>query len=155
MAIQRKASNGAKIFNRDVELSPGSSFKQGGDYVSIPVTFAAAANADNVDQHVLIAQRRLRVVGVSEIHTVAGTDAGTVSIDVKKCTGAAQAPASGTSVLSSAINAKATANTVQVSNLSANESALVIEAGQTLAVDFTGTITSLAGVLVTVDVIPA
>ncbi len=154
MAIQRKTSNGAKIYNRDVELSPGSAYKQGGDYVSIPVTFAAAANADNVDQFIFTAQRRLKVVGASEVHTVAGTDAGTVTLDLKKCS-SGTAPASGTSVLAAAFNAKGTAATPQIASLSATEANLILEAGQSLAVDYTGTITSLAGVLVTVDLIPA
>lgn len=97
------------------------------------------------------------VVDIAEIHETLGTDGGAVSLDLKKCTGT-QAAGSGASSLLTVFNLKATINTVvrknRSSGLSATKANLQISAGQRLALDFIGTMTSVSGVHVTVILIP-
>jgi hypothetical protein len=110
-----------------------------------------------VDQNVFIADRDYTIESIAESHITADTDAGTVSIDVKKASGTT-AIASGTSVLGSVFNAKSTANT-PVSKTKANgglvstASTNILEAGSRLGLDFTG-ITDYAGGTVTIVLSP-
>lgn len=154
MANIYKQAQGSKHFNRNVELSKGAALVHDGAYVSESASIVLTANATCIDQNIYIAGRRMKVVGISEVHTTAGTDAGTVSLTLKKCTGTT-APASGTALHSTVINLKGTAQTVQSPALTDVESTLTLEPGDRLGLDFTGTITTLAGVCVTVDLIPA
>lgn len=103
------------------------------------------ANAQAVDHHFFIADRAYSLVAVREIHSTAGTDAGAVTLDVKKCTGT-QAPSAGTTVLTATFNLKGTADTVNAGTIVATTLAV----GDRLAVDITGTTTSVAGVNVSV-----
>ena len=135
-------------------LNKASAIAHDGAYVTTVVQKTFVANGEHIDCNIFTANRRWKVVGVSEVHTTAGSDGGSVSVDVKKCTGTT-VPASGTSVLSAAFNAKGTAQTVQAGALSATDSSLVLDPGDRLGVDFAGTLTALAGVSVTVDLIPA
>lgn len=92
------------------------------------------------------------VVEVLESHTVAGTDGSAVTLDLKK-TSAGTAPASGTSVLSSTFDLKSTANTPVSKNTASGLAAMVtrrLTSRQMLCLDFTGTLTALAGMSVTV-----
>lgn len=93
------------------------------------------------------------VVSVDEIHTVAGTDGGAVSLDVKVCSGT-QAPSAGQSVLASVINLKATANTLQSAGLNSTPANLDISGEERLCVVFSGTQTSLQGGCVTIRLRP-
>ena len=154
MANAYKKADGSKVYNRNIEISKPSALVHDGAYVTQTVQKTFVANGECIDCNIFVANRRWKVVGVSEVHTTAGSDGGTVSIDVKKCTGTT-VPASGTSVLSAAFNAKGTAQTVQSGTLSATDSVLVLEPGERLGVDFSGTLTALAGVCVAVDMIPA
>lgn len=92
------------------------------------------------------------VVEAIEAHTVAGSDGGAVTLDLKKA-GSGTAPGAGTSVLSSTFNLKSTANTpvskTRASGIAA-QSVRRLVGGQTLFLDFTGTLTALAGMCVTV-----
>lgn len=142
-----------KQFNRHVALAKNAEFIQNGDYVPNSVTASRVANADCIDGTFFIANRKCQVIGVSEVHTTAGTNGSAVTLDIKKCTGT-QAPASGTTVLQSTLDMKGVAETVQAGTLVTNKSTLTLNAGDRLALDFTGTTTALAGVQVTVDVIP-
>lgn len=122
-----------------------------GDFVT--TTFALNANADLADQAFFVADRVYEVVGVSQVHAVAGNDAGAVNLQVTKDTGTA-APGAGTDLLTNNANAgfslKGTANTVQVGTLVATQASKRLAAGDRLSVDFAGTLTTLAGVVVTV-----
>jgi len=92
------------------------------------------------------------VVEVKEAHTVAGSDGGAVTGDIKKHS-AGTAPDAGTSVLSSTFNLKSTANTPVSKNTAsglAAQSVRRLTGGQMLSQDFTGTLTALAGCCVTV-----
>jgi hypothetical protein len=78
--------------------------------------------------------------------TVAGTDSGSVTAVVRKVS-SGTAIASGTALHSGSFNLKGTADTNQTLTLSTTPSDLIVEAGQALAIDFTGTLTSATGVI--------
>lgn len=120
----------------------------------IEVTFAMAANGSLADQAFFVANRAYQVVAISEVHATAGNDAGAVTLQVTKDT-STNAPGAGTDLLTNNSNAgfdlKGTANTVQTGTLTATTTALQLAAGDRLSVDFAGTLTTLAGVVVTVS----
>lgn len=123
----------------------------------VVITVHNVLNGDNVDQNVFVADREYVVEEVHESHATAGNDAGAVTLDVKKATGTT-AIASGTTVLGSTFNLKSTANTV-VSKTRANGGVVstpvaILAAGDRLGLDVTGTITTLAGVCVTIVLNP-
>lgn len=104
------------------------------------------------DQVIFVAPHRLRVVAISEVHSVAAGGAST--LQVVKDTGTA-APGAGTDLLATPFDLNGTANTVQQGALSATAADLILEAGDRLAVDFANTIQSSAGVCVTIGFVPA
>lgn len=114
-----------------------------GYVVTVPVVAAS------VDNTIFTANEDYQVVAVNYTPTVAGTDGGTVTLAVNKCTGT-QAPSAGTAVHASTANLKGTINTVQNLTLSATVANLQLAAGNRLAVDFTGTLTSAVGLLTVV-----
>lgn len=109
-------------------------------------------NLSLADGAFMIADRAYRVIQVDEIHAVAGSDVGAVSLDIKKQTGT-QAPSAGVSVLAVTFDLKGTANT-RVSKSGADLTATAADkdlaAGNRLSLDFTGTLTAVAGLCVTV-----
>lgn len=123
----------------------------------VPIVFSMLANGSLADQAFFIADRAYRVKAISEVHSVAGNDAGAVNLQVVKDTGTA-APGAGTDLLTDNANAgfnlKGTANTVQNGTLTGTAASLALAAGDRLAVDFAGTLTTLAGVVVTVMLEP-
>lgn len=114
------------------------------------ITFNCLLNSACIDQNVWIANGSYVVTGIQYNHGTAGNDASAVTLDVKKCTGTT-APASGTSLLDSAFNCKATANTIQTGTVVSSEATRTLTTGDRLALDFTGTVTSLANVTVAVS----
>lgn len=91
------------------------------------------------------------VTAFKEVHETAGTDAGAVTIDLEKLTGTT-APGSGSSVLSSTLSLKATANTVQSATITSTSANKTLAIGDRLALKRTGTLTSVAGVTVHVEI---
>lgn len=123
----------------------------------VVITVNCPLNADNVDQNVFVADRAYTLERVLESHGTLGTDGGAVTLDVKKATGTT-AIASGTTVLGSTFDMKATINTV-VTKTRANGGVVStpvaqLAAGDRLGLDYTGTITALAGVAVTLVLNP-
>jgi len=143
----------AKVYNRNVRIAKNAALVQAENYFPVSVTRVVVANGDQIDQSIFIANRPYKVIGVSYSHGTKGTDGGAVTVDVKKCTGV-QAPSSGTSVLTSAFNAKGTDEEVQVGTLATNPSTLTLATGNRLALDYTGTKTALLNVTVSVDLLP-
>lgn len=122
------------------------------------ISFFAAENAGAVDGLLFVADTDYELVQVDEVHNVAGTDAGAVTLDVKKATGTT-AIASGTSMLASTFNLKSTACTVvrktlslptTTTGLSTTADNRKLARDNRLGLDFTGTTTALVGVLVQV-----
>jgi len=85
-----------------------------------------------------------------EVHETAGTDAGAVTVMLEKLTGTT-APASGSSVLTTALSLKATANTVQEGTLTNTFADRNLAAGDRLALKDSGTLTAVANVTVFVE----
>jgi len=90
------------------------------------------------------------VTKVQEVHRVAGSDGGAVTLDIEKLT-AAEAAGAGVSTLSSQINLKATANTVQDGSLHTTLSNRQLLAGDRLAANDTGTLTALEELVVIIE----
>jgi len=132
---------------------PDSTFTVG----QIEVTYTMLANGSLADQTFFLATRAYIVTAISEVHSVAGNDAGAVNLQVTKDT-STNAPGAGTDLLTNNANAgfdlKGTANTVQAGTLAASAATLTLAAGDRLAVDFAGTLATLAGVTVTVSMRP-
>lgn len=117
---------------------------------AIEVTYHMHANGSLATEAFFVANDTYQVTAVTEVHATAGSDSGTVTVSVTKDTGTA-APGAGTAVLSAAFNLKATINTPQTGSLNATEANLQLAVGDRLAVLYTGTLTSAAGVVVTVS----
>lgn len=120
--------------------------------LSIPMT----VNGDVIDTPAFCVPFgcEFEITEVMETHAVLGTDGAAVTLDVKRCTGT-QTPAQGTSMLSSTFDLKATINTVVrkirgAGLLAGSAWVRTLRAGDRLAIDITGTTTSVAGVNVTV-----
>lgn len=109
------------------------------------------ANASLATQSFWVANRDQQVTGISLSYTVAGTDAGAVTIDVTKDT-STQAPGAGTTMLSATANAKSASfiNTPTFLGLTATTATLSMLAGDRISIKFTGVLTALAGVVLTV-----
>jgi hypothetical protein len=134
------------------------SFKAVADRAPVYVNVHMPLNADNVDQNVFVADRTYDVIAVRESHAVAGNDLGAVTLDVVKATGTT-AVASGTTVLGSTFDMKGTADTV-VTKTRKNAGVLstaiaTLAEGDRLGLNFTGTITTLAGTCVTIVLRPS
>lgn len=89
------------------------------------------------------------VRGVAVSWSTAGTDAGAVTVDVTKDV-STNAPGAGTSILAAAQSVKGTINTTVYPALAASTATLTMASGDRLAVKMTGTLTALAGLVVTV-----
>lgn len=128
-----------------------------GTPTQIPITYRMNANGSLADESFFIADRPYIVDSIREKHAVAGSDASAVNLQVTIDTGTA-APGAGTDLLTNNSNAgfdmKGTANTVQTGTLVAVGSR-TMATGDRLSVDFAGTLTALAGVVVTVMLTPA
>jgi hypothetical protein len=107
-----------------------------------------------IDQAFWTADGSYLVTGISYVHSTAGSDASAVNLQISKDTGTA-APGAGTDLLTNNTNAgfdcKGTANTVQAGVLVAAEATRTLVSGDRLSLDFAGTVTALAGVVVTVS----
>lgn len=118
------------------------------------VSVCCPLNSQCVDQSFFVADGTYLVTGVSYVHATAGSDASAVNLQITKDT-STNAPGAGTDLLTNNTNAgfncKGTANTVQAGTLVSSEATRTLAAGDRLSLDFAGTITALAGVVVTVS----
>ncbi|MBH8566719.1 hypothetical protein I8748_31985 [Nostoc sp. CENA67] len=139
MAVKQKI--GVELINANINLTHNIS-------VQCPL------NSLCVDQPFFVADGAYLVTGISYVHSTAGSDASAVNLQITKDTGT-QAPGAGTDLLTNNTNAgfdcKGTANTVQVGALVATEATRTLASGDRLSLDFAGTVTALAGVVVTVS----
>ncbi|SRR6266498_3866966 len=124
---------------------------------NVVLMFNLNANASLADQAIFIANRAYQVKTISEVHSTAGSDAGAVNLQVTKDT-ATDAPGAGTDLLTNNTNAgfdlKGTANTVQNGALTATAAALLLAAGDRLSLDFSGVLTALVGLVITIELEP-
>lgn len=101
-------------------------------------------NANSVDKPVFIADRAYRTLQIEEIHSVAGGAAATAAL--RKCTGTT-APASGALLSTSTFDLTAAANTTQTATLTATAADRDLADGDKVAIDMSGTLTNLVGVV--------
>ncbi len=111
-------------------------------------SFVGQTTEAATDRSFFVATRACTVVAISEVHGVAA--GGVSTLQVTKDTGT-DAPGAGTDLLATPFNLNATAQTVQAGSLTATAAALVLAAGDRLAIDFANTIQSTAGLVVTVQ----
>ena len=116
----------------------------------IQIMYADDANGDLATQAVFLANRAYKVVAIREVHSALGTDGGAVTLSATKDTGTS-APGAGTGLLTATFDLKAAINTVQAGSLSATEADLILAAGDRLSVVYGGTLTAVAGVVVTFE----
>ena len=107
--------------------------------------------AASVDGFFFTAPFACTVTKVSEVHAVAGNDGSAVTATIKRCQGTEAATAGDDLLNSTKINLKGAANTVQSPALTATGAHLALAIGDRLSVDFTGTLTTLAGGAITVE----
>lgn len=121
--------------------------------VTLPVMFRAegttAATALNYTAPFFIAQRDFYLISVTERHEVAGSDAGAVTVMLKKVA-SGTVPASGTDMLTTGLSLKTTANTNQDGSLVITAGGLTIPRGYALSFVTTGTLTAVQGVTISV-----
>jgi hypothetical protein len=111
------------------------------------VFFIADSPATQVDISALATDAVYELISVRERHEVIGSDAGAVTVMVKKVP-SGTAPAAGTDMLSAGISLKAAANTVQAGALSATPANLRLAPGDSIALVSTGVLTAVAGLFV-------
>lgn len=123
------------------------------------MTFYMVANGSLASQTFFIADRAMTITAIQEVHGTAGNDAGAVTGAVFKDTGT-QGIGGGATTMVGTFNLKGTANTVQSATLlsvdgGGNPNAgIQLAAGDRLSFIFTGTLTTLANVSVTVSATP-
>lgn len=123
------------------------------------ITFNLALNAGLATQAFFIADRPMGITGIEYRHTTAGNDAAAVTAVITHETGTT-APGSGTVTMTNTFNCKGTAEVVQNATLLSVDgngdinSGLVLASGDRLSILFSGTLTTLAGVVVTVYLVP-
>lgn len=122
---------------------------------AIYVTCRALLIADMIDQSCFTADRRYFIANITEVHTTAES-AGTLTLIPRKQT-TTQAPASGAALATAIdmVGAGAVAQTVKTAALTATTTALYLDTGNRLGLDFTDDVAGeLAGVVVTFTLIP-
>ncbi len=111
---------------------------------------ATAATAANYGK-IFVAPAICTVTKISEVHTTAGNDGSAVTLDVERLQGT-ETSGNGDALLGGTkIDLKGTDETVQSPALTGTAASLVLAAGDRLNLVDTGTLTTLAGVVVTVE----
>ncbi len=136
-------TNGVLQVHNGTSFTPG-----GGGEIRINVMIRAAA--DHISQNVFVADRAYRLLSVEEAHVTASTSG---TLTVRKCTGT-QAPSAGTNMLTSTISTAGTANTTVAGTLSLTDGNRLLADGDRLALETGGTVTNIAGAVVTIVLRP-
>ena len=96
-----------------------------------------------------IANRQYKLVSVTERHEIKGTHGSAVTVMLNKVP-SGTAPASGVSMLAAGLNLKSDINVNQSGTITATVANTVLKAGDSLALETTGTLTAVRGVTVSV-----
>ncbi|HOR29942.1 MAG TPA: hypothetical protein PLW71_00970 [Candidatus Syntrophosphaera thermopropionivorans] len=135
-------------YNPNSEMGQSAETFRYGKYITHSVYGTTAQTATNYGI-MFIARHPIEVMRITETHAVAGSDAGAVTLDVKKA-GSGVAIASGTTLLSSTFNLKSTANTPVIKEgIDLSNSRVLIE-GDRIGLVATGTLTALSDVHITI-----
>lgn len=129
----------------EVTLAPGFTGPQ--------AVFVMNDNTGLADQCFYTATKTVKIARIDYVHATAGTNGSAVNVQVTKDT-STNAPGAGTDLLTNNTNAgfdcKGTINVVQSGALSATAANLILVPGDRLSVDFSGTLTALAGLVIVV-----
>lgn len=109
----------------------------------------AGAAAADYDGRMFIANESWEVVEIREVHQTLGTDTGAVSLQVNKVP-SGTALASGTSMLATAFDLKASINVPRTGALTTTAADLQLAAGDSIGLETAGTLTAVDGVTVQV-----
>lgn len=104
------------------------------------VVLTAQISASSVDAPIFVANRNYKVVSIEEIHSVVGGTS--AALRVRKASGTT-APSAGTALHSANFDLTATVNTKQAGAIVAADA--LVKAGEKISLDFSGTLTGLAG----------
>lgn len=115
--------------------------------ISVRLKNTDAATAANYGAF-FVADKTYIVNAVTEVHGTAGSDAGAVTLQIERLQGT-EAPDSGDVLLSTALNLKGTANTVQYGTL-ITTNFLILGRGDRLCLKDAGVLTAVADVVVTI-----
>ncbi|NBQ70349.1 MAG: hypothetical protein EBU46_16550 [Nitrosomonadaceae bacterium] len=143
VATGRNASS-VRYINGELAIANGTNWTYPG---RSEITFIGGTT----DAAFFVANSALEILSIREVHSAAGSDSGAVTLNVTKDTGT-NAPGAGVTVQTGTFNLKAAANTVQTATLTATAANKKLAAGDRLSANFTGTVTDVAGVVVTVTV---
>jgi len=116
-------------------------------FTSVSLAGTNAATSGNYSIF-FTALRPLEVVEISEVHGTAGTNGSPVTLQIERLQGT-EAKGSGDDILNTAFDMKSTANTVVIKKFG-EISNTILSIGDRLALEISGTLTSLADVSVTV-----
>lgn len=125
-----------------------------------PMQFTLKANGSLATQSFFVASRPMVITAIQYDHSTAGNDAAAVSAIITHETSSSQAAGGGTVVQTNSFDCKATANTPQsavllaVTGVGNPNAGITLAAGDRLSILFAGTLTTLAGVVVTVFAAP-
>jgi len=119
-------------------------------YFTETVYGADAATAANFKTFLIVPEAGV-LTGFREVHAIAGTDGGAVTLDLEKLTGTTE-PGSGVSMLGATLSLKATKDTVQVATFTTTLANRSVVAGDRIALKTSGTLTGLVDVTVLVEI---
>lgn len=122
-------------------------------YNRVEVTYAMKANGSIATTGMFSCDRDYEVLEVSEVHSTAGTDGGTVSGDIFIDKGTT-APGGGATAIAAVFSLKATANTTTFTAPATALHSRTAKKGDRITFKTTGTLTALAGIVVTVSLRP-
>ena len=135
-------------YNLNSDMGQNAETFRYGKYITHSVYGTTAQTATNYGI-IFIARHPIEVMRITESHAVAGSDAGAVTLDVKKA-GSGVAIASGITLLTSTFNLKSTANTPVIKegvNLSINRR---LKEDDRIGLVASGTLTGLTDVQITI-----
>lgn len=138
----------------DTNQIPFDNLSQKKVYVHWTIPGSSAATASNYGVF-WIAPVACTVTGFAEVHEVAGTAGGTVSLQLERLQGT-EAPGAGDDLLNSALSLKSAANTVQYGSITKSRTSgrglANLAAGDRLCLKDSGTLTTLSNVTVVVTI---
>lgn len=133
----------------NMAISTADKLTVGGVIVPQEMVVTVPVSAASVDGTVFIANDAWVITKIEEVHSVLGTDGSAVTAQVMKCT-TTQAPSAGTAMTTGTFDLKGTVETVQSGTLSSTAANYTLADGNRIAIDYTGTLTTLAGGVITI-----
>lgn len=118
--------------------------------VTVRIPGTDAATAGNYFALFFIARRPYEIISCKERHEVAGSDGSPVTFQLNKVPNGT-APASGTSILTTGLSLKSTADTLQAGTITAVIANRRLVDGDGLCLETSGTLTAVAGVSIVVE----